>query len=123
MGGVGDLALELDMEELVVLALLDCAANTLVPEIVGIFGHDAGLRFLEVFAGTTITVPPPGTIKNAAIHAAIWRRLREGEEVDDLAVEFGLDVHEVDAINENMSVVVAGAAPHLETRFARKKRR
>jgi len=71
-----DLAVEKRIDALEVL-LLYCAGNTLLPELYRVFGKEYILRFLDLFAGTTLEVPSRETIEQSVRDVDIWIRLRE----------------------------------------------
>ena len=123
METVEELAEEMDLRELVTIALLAAAQDTLLPEIAEIVGTDAVIGFLDVFGGCLIKVPDRTVIAYAARDAAVYRRAREGEGAEDLAIEFDIGVDEVEEIHERMGGIVAVAAPYLAKTFAKKKRR
>ena len=73
-----ELEAELDVQETLMIALLDVAADTLLPELIEVFGHDHVLRFLEIFEGCLIKVPSRSVILDAGRNAVIWRRVEDG---------------------------------------------
>lgn len=114
-----DIVDELDLQEILTIALLDCAADSLLPEMIDCFSHEHVLRFLEIFGGCTITVPEPSVVINAGRNAAVWRRVEDGEEVADLSVEYDLEEDDVEKIHSRMTLLVEASAPYL----ARQQRR
>lgn len=73
------------------------------------FGHDAALRFLEVFAGTKVKVPDLDVVRKAVQDAEIWVRMEQDpNEAPALAREFDLDEPTVHAVHARMERLVHG---------------
>jgi hypothetical protein len=83
--------------DLLKLMLLESADKTHLPEFLDIFGRDTLLKFLDIFAGTTVKVPSRKCIENAIRDVSIFVRLErtpsgsKARLVRDLASEFGLN--------------------------------
>lgn len=79
------------------LALLAAADATPLPELYEIFGKDAAMKFLHVFAGTSFKVPSPELLKDCIRDAMIYAKLREpsGRARDRLVEELGSE-HDLD---------------------------
>lgn len=84
------------------LALLDCAGDTLLPELYEVIGEDRFLEFIERFSGTSIRVPKESDIRNAARNADIYIRVQQGEPLDSLAKKNGMKTEEVVEIDRRL---------------------
>lgn len=77
-------------------ALIETCANSHIPELYLIFGRENFLKFLDIFAGTTLTVPSReqlnGVLRNVAIFLALERAPDGTKEnlISDLAVHYGI---------------------------------
>jgi hypothetical protein len=66
----------------------------LLPELYDIFGEEALVKFLDVFAGRSVQVPSRDTITRRLRDVRIWLAISEDdspERVQLLASEYGLD--------------------------------
>lgn len=64
----------------VLYALLVTTDSTqFFPEMYEIFGRDAVVKFLDIFAGQTIRVPPREVIERHVQDATIWVEVQRGE--------------------------------------------
>lgn len=70
--------------------------RTLLPEIMDVFGKEATRKFLDVFAGLEVKVPPRSDVEMAARNAHIFGALaKKLETADSLAVQYGLKKEQV----------------------------
>lgn len=53
------------------------AKYTLLPELFEVFGHDNTMKFLELFGGKTLKVPPVLEMQKAFDYLGIWSSLRK----------------------------------------------
>lgn len=81
--------------------------RTLLPEILDIFGQEAFLKFIDVFAGTTVTVPDRTVLTNLVRDADIYARLQEGESTEALADKYGITTEAVRWIHHQVKRVAA----------------
>ena len=76
------------------VALIDCCTESHIPELYDIFGREAFLKFLDVFAGATIVCPSHETLSQCIRNVGIYLRVvREPDDtrprlVRDLAVKY-----------------------------------
>ncbi|MGA0383386.1 MAG: hypothetical protein ACO3L1_00120 [Flavobacteriaceae bacterium] len=72
------------------LLLKECE-ETLLPELVSVFGEDGLLKFLNIFSGTTFRVPDRSLIFKLVRDAKIFVALnKKNSSLSELSVEFGL---------------------------------
>jgi hypothetical protein len=110
-----------EVEELLQLALVDSAFDTLLPELLGIIGRDKTIEFLALFEGCRIDVPDLSRLTDAARDASLYRRVEAGELPKDLAVELDLAENDVAGIFRRMSAL-ASCSSYLEGRRKRRRR-
>lgn len=81
--------------------LLDCAGATHLPEICQIFGHEALVKLLDHFAGTTLEIPSREKIATALRDTTIFFRMyqtKSGHKAElsrELAADYELTEHTV----------------------------
>jgi hypothetical protein len=110
-----------ETEELLQLALVDSAFDTMLPELLRVIGRDKIIEFLALFEGCRIDVPDLSRLTDAARNASVFRRLESGELPCDVAVELDLTEDEVSKIFERMSAL-ASCSSYLEGRRKRRRR-
>ena len=66
------------------MVFLNATQNTLLPEIIEIFGIEMTMKFLDIFAGTTITIPSRKRFIDCVRDADIFMALSpsDGEDED-----------------------------------------
>lgn len=72
----------------------------LFPEMLEIFGKDSVVKFLDVFAGQTITVPPVDVLAAKIRDVTIWLEVSKrggSERIPELAREHGMTESQVRA--------------------------
>lgn len=92
------------------VALLRAGKDTLLPEIYDIFGKEKLLKFLDIFAGTTVQVPTKKVLEDAirdtyiylGIENAKAKRKEKADVVRDLAKRYDIDNRDVHIIYEDM---------------------
>lgn len=72
--------------DLFVFVLLDSVADTVLPELVSVLGHEKFHDFLDHFAGTTIRVPPKSVIGDSIHRAHLYYELERIDRTDPSAV-------------------------------------
>ena len=78
------------------VALIDCCADTHMPELYEIFGKEAFLRFLDVFSGATIVCPPREVLHRCIRNVGIYLRIdgaldgSKSQLIRDLAAKYKL---------------------------------
>lgn len=90
--------------------LLKAAEFTLIPDLIGIFGVESAVKFIDIFSGSTIKVPSKDILQTLVRDANIYTELkRDWGEAKNLSstYEISLDlVHSIfkrvdDLIEEN----------------------
>ena len=95
------------------LVLLDSAANTLIPELYEVVGHDKEtlIKLLEIFAGVTIKFPSVDVLKNAVRDATVFVELERstdaGSDVKTLAKRYKIKSARVLEIYDHVCSVAA----------------
>lgn len=94
------------------MLLLYCAKHTLLPELYSVFGSDSLLRFLDLFAGTTIKVPDRDVMERAVRDIDIYIQVKElsdkGAAKKALAKKYSIGGDRVESIyNFVRSVMMA----------------
>jgi hypothetical protein len=92
------------------VALLRAGKDTLLPEIYDIFGKDKLLKFLDIFAGTTVVVPTKKVVEDSIRDTYIYlgmekakaQRKEMADVVRDLALRYDIDNRDVHTIYEDM---------------------
>lgn len=73
------------MIDILKIALIECAADTHIPELFEIFGRENFLKFLDIFSGCTIVCPHRAVIdkciRDVTIYLKVERAL-EGTKTD-----------------------------------------
>ncbi len=59
---------------------------TFLPEIYDIFGREGTIKFLELFAGCTVAVPPIETLQKLARNASVYIRLESSPPAQRAAI-------------------------------------
>jgi len=59
------------------MALVRAGRDTILPELYEIFGKADLLKFLDIFAGTTVEVPPKAVVENAIRDTYVYLSLEE----------------------------------------------
>jgi len=72
--------------DLFFFVLMDAVADTLLPEIVEVFGHEAMFKFLNHFAGMTIQVPNRVVIERSVRDTSLFHELDRIDRSDAAAV-------------------------------------
>lgn len=72
--------------DLFFVVLLDAVGDTLIPEIRGIFGEEATLKFLKIFEGVTIKIPSASVITKSLMDVRLYLALHNVNRKDDEAV-------------------------------------
>lgn len=91
------------------LALLESTGDTHLPEIFEIFGCDAFLKFMDIFAGTTIEVPSLKVIQDSVRNVSIYMVLRKtpvgsrAKKVRELSAVYSIPTGSVRKIFLNLS--------------------
>lgn len=82
--------------DFMMVVLLESAGDTLIPQLYEIFGRESFLKFMDIFAGTTVKVPAIKPVEDAMRDVGIYLRLRDlplgsrAEAVRDLAVQHSI---------------------------------
>ena len=94
------------------VSLLRAGKHTLLPELYDIFGKDKLLKFLDIFAGTTIEVPSKKVLESAIRDTYIYLSLenirkgggnrKKSDVVKDLADRYSIESSEVLRIYADM---------------------
>ena len=63
---------------------------SLLPELYDIFGGEALIKFLDIFGGTTIDVPPAETIERAIRDVSIYLRIKKSTEENTVSGRMSL---------------------------------
>lgn len=88
-------------------ALLSLDRFGLIPELFEIFGQEALLRFLDIFAGQTFKVPDHDTLTARIRDVIIWIELEnETKTVAELAEEYGLSDRRIREIRDSMRSIM-----------------
>jgi len=85
--------------------LLGSARETLLPDILEVVGHERLLKFLDIFAGMSITVPSRDVLIQFVRDADIYVRFRP-DTAPALAKEHGLEVEQVREIYRRSKAVI-----------------
>ena len=79
--------------------LLKAAEFTLIPDLIGIFGAESAVKFIDIFSGSTIKVPSKDILQTLVRDANIYTELkRDWGEAKNLSntYEISLDlVHSI----------------------------
>ena len=94
------------------IAMIRAGRETLLPEIYEIFGKEATIKFLDIFAGTTVKVPTKKVLENAIRDTFIYLALQKSDKsngkikrrdvVDDLADRYSIEREKVNDIYLDM---------------------
>jgi len=92
------------------VALLRAGKDTLLPEIYDIFGREKLLKFLDIFAGTTVVVPTKKVLEDSIRDTYIYLGMEKAKAqrkvmtdvVRDLAIRYDIDNRKVHTIYEDM---------------------
>jgi hypothetical protein len=93
------------------MALTRTGRDTLLPELYEIFGKEATIKFLDIFAGTTVKVPSKQVIENAIRDTFIYLTLKKAKRsynikpadvVNDLADRYSIERETVNLIYREM---------------------
>jgi Mor family transcriptional regulator len=105
------------------VVLIDAAGDSVLPELVRVFGSKAVIRFLDVFAGMTVTVPSRAVIENSIRDMLIYMRLKKGLTVDrvtELSNQYDISEETVRCIyyrvKKLLEVVSGGKGKEKETK-------
>jgi hypothetical protein len=114
MSGVKDLSL-LDKElaryaEIFTQILLYRCRDTLLPELIEVFGRDRLPKFLDIFAGTTFQVPSREIITHAARDADIYECLSRGMPHSVMQDKHGVSRDTVDSAFRRVKKIIEGSS-------------
>ena len=95
------------------VSLLRAGKNTLLPELYDIFGKEKLLKFLDIFAGTTVKVPTKKVLEYAIRDTYIYlgmekartsghKKKRMPDVVKDLAARYDIDEFHIWKIYNDM---------------------
>ena len=95
------------------VALTRASRDSILPELYDIFGKDNLLKFLDIFAGTTVKVPPSKVLEDAIRDTFIYLTIGKAKKarkiksviadvVRDLAVRYSISNIEVWSIYNDM---------------------
>jgi hypothetical protein len=79
--------------ELLRVVLIRCDKYSFLPELYDVFGGEATIKFLQIFAGCSFTVPKQDVIKQALQDVEIYRsvsRLPTKDTIEFLSQEYEL---------------------------------
>ena len=85
---------------------------SLLPELYEVFGEEHLLRFLDVFAGTIIEVPPPEVLERAVRDVTIYMRMKKsgpvgrGKVISALAEELLISEESVKQTYREVSKII-----------------
>lgn len=92
--------------------LVSCGSYTFLPELYDIFGREATIKFLDVFAGTRIKVPKLEKLEALARDTAIYVRIENVSNrqkpavVKSLAEEYELNEDRIRSIYASTKVKI-----------------
>lgn len=93
------------------LVLVQAAEKTPLPEILEIFGNELTVKFLDIFAGVTIKVPPREVITNAARDTDIFLTVKAAakpkDAYDEMAHRYDLEAWYVKKIFVEMDKLLS----------------
>lgn len=58
------------------IVLLRCARNTVLPDLLEVFGKEALIKFLDIFAGTTFRVPSREVLEHSVRDVDIYIQVK-----------------------------------------------
>lgn len=101
----------LDFLDTFQVVFLNATQNTLLPEVMEVFGAEMAMKFLDTFAGTTITVPSRKRFTDCVRDTDVYMTLSasDGQNEDlviRLASKYDLDRESVLAIHKRIRAVV-----------------
>lgn len=92
------------------LVLLDLGQQSLLPELLEVFGKETLIKFLDVFAGVTVQVPPAEEIKRAVrdtnIYVTLSQAQNRAEALKSLELEHSLDERSIRRIEAKIDSLV-----------------
>lgn len=107
--------------------LISSGRYTFLPELYDIFGREATIRFLEIFAGCRIKVPSVERLENLARSTAIYVRLRQAGNEKRQAMITQILAEEYDLTEDRIRTIYQKTKKNLEetlgVRFIKGKRR
>lgn len=87
--------------------LMHAAEFTLIPDLIGIFGAEATVKFIDIFSGSTIKVPPKEILQTLVRDANIYTVMkRSGEEAKNLAQQYDISVQSVRLIFDRVEAMM-----------------
>jgi hypothetical protein len=94
--------------------MIEVGRTTLIPEIYDVFGSEHFIKFLDVFAGTSVEVPSRNVIATVAMKAHIYVSLQnKSETVASLAKHYELDPKTIERMRDVVAEVLAkGGGAH-----------
>lgn len=86
------------------------------PEMYEIFGREAVIKFLDIFAGQTIRIPSRELVERYVRDVSLWAEVQRCERgLRDIAGSYGVTIHEiqqacnkVDVALRKLGIVVIG---------------
>ena len=68
--------------DILAVVMLVRSKETLLPELLEIFGREASLKFLDIFGGCTFKVPPREEVERMVRDTEIYLRLTQTKKLD-----------------------------------------
>lgn len=93
------------------LVLVHTSRMTLLPELYEVFGKEAVVKFMDVFAGTTVQVPPRAVLENCVRDVDIYLTLKKSNVpavIADLALKYSISTDTVYNIRDYVDKLVVG---------------
>jgi|WetSurSiteA1Bulk_404760.scaffolds.fasta_scaffold00320_20 Mor family transcriptional regulator len=85
-----------DYLEVFQVLFVDKVSDTVLPELLDIFGHDALLKFLDIFCGTTIKIPDRDVLKTVLRNTEIYTSMKRGNtDIKYLARKHNINEHTI----------------------------
>ncbi len=87
--------------------LVTTASTEFFPEMYEIFGRNAVVKFLDIFAGQTIRVPSREVVEEHIRDATVWVEVQRGERtLPQIAESHGIVMKDIDRICEKVQTAL-----------------
>ena len=94
--------------------LLDQKRESLLPDICDVFGKELTLKFIDLFGGSTITVPSRERIEKLTREVAIYSAVNGGQTAAKVASLYEISLDSVTAIHSRIQAQLDSVGLRVE---------
>lgn len=94
--------------------LMNAAEFSLIPDLIGIFGAEQAVKFIDIFSGSTIKVPPKDILQTLVRDANIYTTLKKNpDEINGLSKRYEISEEVVRNIFSRVDGIINENSKHV----------